>query len=118
MKFDLYLIEKNASGLFELKDDGTVLYSRFREDGQLINTDEDFAGHNFFEEIAGFDNIKDLQRMFNEFVESRQFTDQFVFACRYGERIVPVKVMVVRAYENNIYNHDEIFILDIRTGIH
>jgi len=118
MKFDSYLVKQNGSGLFELRNDGTILYSRFRQNNQLINTDDDFAGRNFFEEIAGFDNVKDLQKMFNDFVKSRQFTDNFIFACRYGEDIVPVKVMMVRAYENTIFAHDGIVILDIRSGIH
>ena len=116
MSFASYLTTANSSGLFELKNDGTVLYSRFRQDSRLINTDPEMIGQNFFEEIAGFENVKALRQIFNNFVKSRQFTHNFVFDCRLGEQTVPVRVMMVHAYENNYSGQDDIVILDIRNG--
>jgi hypothetical protein len=118
MNFASYLTAANSSGLFELKNDGTVLYSRFRQNNQLINTSNELVGQNFFEEIAGFENAKDLRRLFNNFVKSNQFTDNFVFDCRFADKTVPVRVMLVRAFENSYPNPGDIVILDIRNGVY
>lgn len=116
MNFASYLTATNTSGLFELSNDGHVLYSRFRRNNELINATPELVGQNFFDEIAGFENAKDLWRIFNNFVKSNQFTDNFVFDCRYAEKTVPVRVMMVRAFENNYPNYGEIVIMDIRTN--
>lgn len=116
MKLDSYLKTSNSSGLFELKNDGTILYSRLRHNNQLIDANRDFAGHNFFDEIAGFENARELRGIFNQFVESGQFTDNFVFACLYADRIVPVRVMMVRAFENSYFDSESIVLLDIRNS--
>lgn len=116
MNFASYLIAANASGLFELKNDGTVLYSRFRLNNTLVNSDPELVGQDFFEEIASFENAKELRRIFNNFVKSNQFTDNFVFDCRFAEKTVPVRVMMVRAIENSYPEHADIVILDIRNS--
>jgi hypothetical protein len=116
MNFASYLTAANTSGLFELKNDGTVLYSRFRQNNQLINATNELVGQNFFEEIAGFENARELRRIFNNFVKSNQFTDNFVFDCRFAEKTVPVRVMMVRAFENSYPTGSDIVILDIRNG--
>jgi len=116
MNFASYITAPNRSGLFELNNDGTVLYSRFRQNNELLNASAELVGQNFFEEIAGFENAKDLRRIFNNFVKSNQFTDNFVFDCRFDEKTVPVRVMMVRAFENSYPNHGDIVILDIRNG--
>jgi len=118
MNFASYLTAANSSGLFELKNDGTVLYSRFRQNNQLINSTNELVGHNFFEEIAGFENARELRLIFNNFVKSNQFTDNFVFDCQFDETTVPVRVMMVRAFENSYPNPGDIVILDIRNGVY
>ena len=116
MSFASYLTSTNSSGLFELNNEGTVLYSRFRLNNRLVNSDPELVGQDFFEEIAGFENAKELRRIFNNFVKGNQFTDNFVFDCRFAEKTVPVRVMMVRAFENNYPNHADIVILDIRNS--
>lgn len=118
MNFASYLTAGNSSGLFELSNDGIVLYSRFRRDNQLLNADADLVGHNFFEEIAVFENAGDLHRIFTNFIKSNKFTDNFVFDCRFAEETVRVRVMMVRAFENKYPDPSDIVILDIRNGIY
>jgi len=118
MNLASYLTATNTSGLFELKDDGTVLYSRFRKDNQLLNAIPEMVGHNFFDEIAGFENARDFRRIFNNFISSNKFTDNFVFDCRFTDETVRVRVMMVRAFENRYPNPSDIVILDIRNGIY
>jgi|SRR5215203_5626971 len=117
MNLASYLTVTNSSGLFELNNDGTVLYSRFRKNNQLLNTNSEMVGHNFFEDIAGFENVRDLRRIFNNFVRSNKFTDNFIFECRFSEEVVPVRVMMVRAFENSFPNPADIVILDIRNEV-
>jgi hypothetical protein len=100
-----------------LNDDGTVLYSRLRLNNELLNPDPEVVGLNFFEEIAAFDNVRDLRRIFNNFVKSNRFTDNFVFDCRFDHKVVRVRVMLVRAFENSYPNPADIVILDIRNGV-
>jgi hypothetical protein len=117
MNLASYLTATNTSGLFELNNDGTVRYSRFRQNNRLINANSELIGHNFFEEIAGFENVHDLRRIFNNFVKSNKFTDNFIFECRFPDEIVRVRIMMVRAFENSYPNPADIVILDIRNGV-
>ncbi|HEY8560586.1 MAG TPA: hypothetical protein VIL74_09445 [Pyrinomonadaceae bacterium] len=110
------LTRTNSSGLFELNNDGTVRYSRLRQNNELINADPEMVGHNFFEEIAGFENVRDLRRIFNNFVKSNKFTDNFVFDCQFPNETIRVRVMMVRAFENSYPKPADIVILDIRNG--
>ncbi len=112
-----YLTAANTSGLFELNNDGTVIYSRFRQNNQLFNPNSEMVGRNFFEEIAGFENVCDLRRIFNTFVTSDKFTDNFVFDCLFPDEIIRVHVLLVRAIENSFPNPADIVILDIRNGV-
>ena len=118
MNIASYLTAGNSSGLFELNNEGVVLYSRFRQNNQLLNADNNLVGHNFFDEIAVFENARDLRRIFNNFVKSNKFTDNFVFNCRFSEQTVRVRVMMVRAFENKYPNPSDNVILDIRNGIY
>ena len=113
-----YLTNTNSSGLFELNRDGTVLYSRFRLNNQLVNANSELVGHNFFDDVASFENARELRRIFNNFIKSNKFTDNFVFDCRFPEQVVRVRVMMVRAFENSFPNPSDIVILDIRNDVY
>ena len=117
MSLASFLTATNSSGLFELNNDGTVLYSRFRQNDRLINASTELVGHNFFEEVAGFENARELRRIFNNFVKSNKFTDIFIFECRFPDEVVRVRVMMVRAFENSYPNPEDIVIMDIRNGL-
>jgi hypothetical protein len=118
MNFAAYLTASNSSGLFELKNDGTVLYSRFRQNDRLLSGGDELIGHNFFEDVAGFENARELHRIFNSFVKSNKFTDNFIFECRYADETVRVRVMMVRAFENKFFDSSGIVIMDIRNNFY
>jgi len=117
MNLASYLTATNSSGLFELNNDGTVRYTRFRQNNRLINANAEMVGHNFFEDVAGFENVHDLRRIFNNFIKSNKFTDNFIFDCRFPDETVRVRIMMVRAFENSYPNPADIVILDIRNGV-
>ena len=87
-----------------------------RGEALAISADPELVGHNFFDEIASFENARDLHRIFKNFIKSNKFTDNFIFDCRFPEETVRVRVMMVRAFENSFPNPSDIVILDIRNS--
>lgn len=88
-------------GLFELDDAGKVLY--YRNDigdephgGAL----PDIVGHNFYNEVAPFENVEEFRRCVTEFTHSATAADSFDFECRYGSSAHRVKVLLARIVEN------------------
>lgn len=114
MNYASNLTSEELFGLFELDAAGTVLYSRVRQDNQLINAKPDWIGQNYFEEVAPFENIGEFRRRFTNFIRGRQTAESFTFDCRFRETIVPVKVMMAGAYEVGSSEPANIVILDIR----
>lgn len=104
----------NVFGLYELTDEGTILYSRARAEGELQLPTSDHVGQDFFRDVAPFQNISDLRRHFRRFITSDRPVDTFRFDCLYGTEIVRAKVFMTRAYENDHDNAGGIVILDIR----
>src|SRR4051794_23040076 len=86
-------------GLFELDASGTVLYYRTEPVGERSVTPPDMAGHNFYDEVAPFENIEEFRRCVTAFTQGASPADSFNFDCRYegwGER---VKVLLARICE-------------------
>ena len=102
------------AGLFELDLCGTIICSRFRKSNVFIDMTSELSGKNLFDENNEFLNIKDFQRKFKNFVNGNQFGDNFIFNCKFAEEIIPVKVMMIRAYERNCLESANLIILDIR----
>jgi hypothetical protein len=61
------MIAQELLGLFELDETGKVLYYRMDSDGMQGGTSPDIAGHNFYDEIAPFDNVEEFRRCVTEF---------------------------------------------------
>ncbi|MBS1794428.1 MAG: hypothetical protein JSS81_11270 [Acidobacteria bacterium] len=118
MKFGTYLTNAEVEGIFELTNEGKVLYSQFRQHNRMLAAGPELIGHNFFEEVVDFDNVGDFRQLVGRFVESRLTVDSFFFDCRYGEKTVPVRVMLLRAFENRYPNYPDIIILDIRNTVY
>lgn len=118
MKNVVSLTASNLCGLFELSRTGTVLYSRYLENNELLNTIPHLVGLNFFDQIADLGNIADLRRLFKNFVGGSNFTDKFVFDCWSQGNINQIKILMVRAYENNYSEPGSIVILDIRKNVY
>lgn len=104
----------NHYGLFELERNGKIVYTRYRKNNQLIAVRPHLVGLNFFEDIADFENVTEFKCHFDNFFKSNQISDNFIFDCRFDSEIVPIRVMMLKAYSNSCMNPPNIVILDIR----
>jgi hypothetical protein len=87
-------------GLFELDDAGKVLYYRKDLAGEVGGPSMDIVGHNFYNEVAHFENVEEFRRCVTEFTRSATAADSFEFECRYGSSAHRVKVLLARICEN------------------
>ena len=87
-------------GLFELDDAGKVLYHRVDAAGEPSGTSPDIVGHNFYNEIARFENVEEFRRCVTEFTRSATAADSFDFECRYAGSAHRVKVLLARICES------------------
>jgi hypothetical protein len=102
-------------GLFELDDAGKVLYYRMDSDGMQGGT-PDIAGHNFYDEIAPFDNVEEFRRCVTEFTRGAKAANSFNFDCRYGGAAHRVKVLLARIPESVNRNKTKSVLVHIRQG--
>ncbi len=94
--------EQNLFGLFELDATGTVLYSRTEPDEKAsAATPADISGHNFFDEVAPFENVDEFRRRIGNFTNSFTHADNFNFILQFGDRSLPVRVLLARIRERS-----------------
>lgn len=112
------LAEQNLFGLFELDDAGTVLYSRIEPDGETrtVAPVPDVAGRNFYEEVAGFENVEEFRRRVTQFTLSASPADNFHFDCRYEDDALPVRVLLARIRERVDHERTKSVLVHIRRG--
>lgn len=102
-------------GLYELSDEGTILYSRLRGSDGLNTPATETVGRDFFYDIVGCDNRDALRRHFRQFVSGSRPVDAFLFDCLFEEEIVRTKISLTRAFETDDDDQaNEIVIMDIR----
>ena len=101
-------------GLFELSDEGTVLYSRALDRDAAYRPARDLVGRDFFREVAKFANTEDLRRHFKSFLVSARPADSFGFECLYQERSVKTKITMTRGHESDSEHTANIVIMDIK----
>lgn len=87
-------------GLFELDDAGKVLYYRKDLAGEPGGASMDIVGHNFYNEVAHFENVDEFRRCVTEFTRSATAADSFDFECRYDGSAHRVKVLLARICES------------------
>ena len=80
-------------GLYELANDGTILYSRRRTHDGLYGAEHKNVGQDFFRDIFPCQNNDDLRRHFRRFITGDRSVDTFVFDCLFEEEIVRAKVL-------------------------
>ena len=100
-------------GLYELSNDGTVLYSRARSDNHTADA-KPVVGRDFFYEIFDCKNMEDLRRHFRSFITTDRSADSFIFDCFFEREVIRTKIFMTRAYENDQDHSNGIVILDIR----
>jgi hypothetical protein len=108
------LTSKDLGALFELDVEGTVHYSKLRRNKELFETEPGVVGHNFFDEVAGFENVDEFRQRFRYFVKGSNSIENFNFDFRYEENAVPMRVMLVRISETESSENTRLIIVDIR----
>jgi hypothetical protein len=87
---------KTLLGLFELTDEGTVLYSSIESPEGGIQRHPNVDGTNFFTDVASFSNVNDLQRKFGLFCLNGARSTSFQFTCEYSQGPQPIRVVMAR----------------------
>lgn len=111
------LTAQELLGLFELDDTGKVLYYRMDSAGELSGTSPNILGHNFYNEVAGFENVEEFRRCVTDFTQGAKAADSFDFDCHYGGSDHPVRVLLARIYERLNRNNTKSVLLHIRRGL-
>lgn len=109
------LFEQSDMDLFEVNDEGTVLYCRTKGEKPFFeNSAASIVGRNLFDEVAPLENAAELRRHFNKFIKSGYATDNFTFFCRVKDLEIPAKVLLVRIIERSDSEREKTTIVDIR----
>jgi hypothetical protein len=87
---------EHSLGIFELDENGTVVYSNFEGSTGWANAEKDIKGRDFFNEVLGFTNVADLQRRLEVFKADSLLAQSFDFVCHYHNQSVPVKVLLAQ----------------------
>jgi hypothetical protein len=95
------LEDRKFFGLFELNDEGMVLYSRIEPDGRTDISERALTGKNFFEEIVSFENMEEFRTRINRFNQSERQADNFIFTCLIDGDSLPVRVLLARIREQS-----------------
>ncbi|MCA1555924.1 MAG: hypothetical protein LC747_04460 [Acidobacteria bacterium] len=110
------LTAQELFGLFELDAAGTVLYYRIEPRAEPGGTSPDMAGHNFYEEVAPFENVEEFRRCVARFTRGEKPADNFNFDCRYADYAQPVKVLLARIRERVDRDTTKSVLVHIRQG--
>ena len=88
--------QEESLGIFELDDNGTVIYSSFEESDSWLGAEKDIMGRDFFNEVLAFTNVAELQRRLEAFKAEAIPARSFDFVCHFHQQSVPVKVLLAR----------------------
>jgi hypothetical protein len=108
------LNQRKLFGLFELDPAGTVLYSRIEPDGEATSSAPNVAGHNFFNEVAPFENAEELRRRISVFANSDGQADNFNFTCQCDDGPLPVRVLLACIRERSNGRNTKSILVHIR----
>jgi hypothetical protein len=109
----MVLTAQELLGLFELDDAGKILY--FRTDSDA--TSPDMTGHNFYDEVAPFENVEEFRQCVIDFRQGAKAADSFDFDCHYDGSNHPVRVLLARICERVNRNNTKSVLVHIRRGI-
>jgi len=102
-----------AFWLFELADDGTVIYSRPHV-AALNDGRDGLEGQNFFDETFGFIDIAEYRQDFRSFVKSNKAAASFVWRRQAAGTSVDTKVLMTRVYQTGAGNKTGAVMMEIR----
>jgi hypothetical protein len=86
-------MQPQPSWVFELEDDGTVVYSR-----PSLDPANELEGHNFFDGGFGFEDISRCRHHFRSFINSNKAAASFVWRRSSAGKSEDAKVLMTRAY--------------------
>ena len=95
--------------VFELEDDGTVLYSR----PHSLGTADELEGHNFFDESLGFEDISQCRHHFRSFIKSNKAAASFTWRLSAGESM-DTRVLMTRAFRTGSVPATGVVMMEIR----
>ena len=107
------LTKQELLGLFELDVAGNVLYCRM----DLADTSPDMTGHNFYDEVAPFENVGEFRQCVTDFTRGLKPADSFDFDCHYDGSDHPVRVLLARICERVNQNNTKSVLVHIRRGV-
>ena len=107
------LTAQQLLGLFELDVVGKVLYYRM----DSVGTSPDMTGHNFYDEVAPFENVEEFRQCVTDFTLGAKAADSFNFDCHYRGSDHPVRVLLARIYERVDRNNTKSVLVHIRQGV-
>ncbi len=81
--------QEESLGIFELDNDGTVIYSSFEESNSWVGAEKDIKGRDFFNEVLAFTNVAELQRRLEAFKAEEIPARSFDFVCHFHQQSVP-----------------------------
>jgi hypothetical protein len=108
------LNQQKLFGLFELDPAGTVLYSRVEPDKDSKTSAPNVEGHDFFNEIAPFQNAEELRLRIRDFTNSGVHADNFHFTCLCDDGPLLVKVLLARIRERSDDKRTKSILMHIR----
>ncbi len=115
------LTAQEVLGLFELDDAGKVLYHRSDSSDTSPGTSPgrlpDLTGHNFYDEVARFDNVEEFRRAVTDFTRGEKAADSFEFHCHYDGSNHPVRVLLARIRERVNRHNTKSVLVHIRRGV-
>lgn len=100
-------------GLFELDGAGKILY--YRTDDASLSPD--MTGHNFYDEVAPFENIEEFRQCVTDFTRGGKVADSFEFDCHYNDFNHPIRVLIARICERLNRNSTKSVLVHIRQGV-
>jgi hypothetical protein len=95
------LNQRKVFGLFEPDPSGTILYSRIEPDGEAHQGAPNVVGHNFFDEVAPFENSEELRQRISNFINSEGQAENFHFTCQCDAGRLPAKALLARIRERS-----------------
>ena len=107
------LTAQEMLGLFELDALGKVLYYRMDSD----DTSPDMTGHNFYDEVAPYENVEEFRRCVTDFTRGEKVADSFDFDCHYNDSLHSVRVLLARICERVNRNSTKSVLVHIRRGV-
>ena len=99
---DVEPFEGKLLGLFELDDEGKVLYCSLESPEGSMKREAAYEGSNFFTNVASFSNVDDFQRRFELFRVGDSRSNSFQLNCKYADCSQLVRVVMARLTAESI----------------